>query len=102
VLEGWPAARCEVNLQHRDLTICACQFLGPLPAFGGDIERGAVCRISSGHPGPACGPLSGPLIGGILINRFRGRGAPCSMKGPALGWSGKPGFPVLGVDALAR
>ncbi|NQV10694.1 MAG: cobyric acid synthase [Cyanobacteria bacterium] len=94
VLEG-AGSPVEVNLQHRDLTnLRLAQFLGARCLLVADIERGGVFAQIIGTLA-LLRPVERPLIGGILINRFRGRR---SLFDEGRRWlERETGIPVLGV-----
>jgi adenosylcobyric acid synthase len=72
VLEG-AGSPVEVNLQSRDLTnLRLAQYLRARCLLVADIERGGVFAQVVGTLA-LLRPVERPLIGGILINRFRGR-----------------------------
>ncbi len=72
VLEG-AGSPVEVNLQPRDLTnLRLAQFLRARCLLVADIERGGVFAQIVGTLA-LLRPVERPLIGGLLINRFRGR-----------------------------
>jgi adenosylcobyric acid synthase len=94
VLEG-AGSPVEVNLQARDLTnLRLAQYLRARCLLVADIERGGVFAQVVGTLA-LLRPVERRLIGGILINRFRGR--------PELFAAGQTwleqhtGLPVLGV-----
>ena len=94
VLEG-AGSPVEVNLQARDLTnLRLAQFLRARCLLVADIERGGVFAQIVGTLA-LLRPLERPLIGGILINRFRGRP---ELFEPGRRWLEEhTGVPVLGV-----
>ena len=72
VLEG-AGSPVEVNLQPRDLTnLRLAQYLRARCLLVADIERGGVFAQIVGTLA-LLRPVERPLIGGLLINRFRGR-----------------------------
>ena len=72
VLEG-AGSPVEVNLQPRDLTnLRLAQYLRARCILVADIERGGVFAQLVGTLA-LLRPVERPLIGGLLINRFRGR-----------------------------
>ena len=72
VLEG-AGSPVEVNLQPRDLTnLRLAQYLRARCLLVADIERGGVFAQIIGTLALLT-PVQRPLIGGLLINRFRGR-----------------------------
>jgi adenosylcobyric acid synthase len=72
VLEG-AGSPVEVNLQPRDLTnLRLAQYLRARCLLVADIERGGVFAQIVGTLA-LLRPVERPLIGGLLVNRFRGR-----------------------------
>jgi adenosylcobyric acid synthase len=94
VLEG-AGSPVEVNLQPRDLTnLRLAQYLRARCLLVADIERGGVFAQIVGTLA-LLRPVERPLIGGLLINRFRGRR---SLFDEGRRWLEKEtGLPVLGV-----
>ncbi|MBD2549350.1 cobyric acid synthase [Microcystis elabens FACHB-917] len=94
VLEG-AGSPVEVNLQARDLTnLRLAQFLRARCLLVADIERGGVFAQIVGTL-DLLRPVERPLIGGLLINRFRGRR---SLFDAGREWlERRTGVPVLGV-----
>jgi adenosylcobyric acid synthase len=94
VLEG-AGSPVEVNLQHRDLTnLRLAQYLRARCLLVADIERGGVFAQIVGTLA-LLRPLERQLIGGLLINRFRGRR---SLFEEGRQWLERnTGLPVLGV-----
>ena len=94
VLEG-AGSPVEVNLQHRDLTnLRLAQYLRARCLLVADIERGGVFAQIVGTL-QLLRPVERPLIGGLLINRFRGRR---SLFDEGVAWLQQhTGVPVLGV-----
>jgi adenosylcobyric acid synthase len=85
----------EVNLQPRDLTnLRLAQYLRARCLLVADIERGGVFAQIVGTLA-LLRPVERPLIGALLINRFRGRR---SLFDEGRRWLEKEtGLPVLGV-----
>jgi adenosylcobyric acid synthase len=94
VLEG-AGSPVEVNLQARDLTnLRLAQYLRARCLLVADIERGGVFAQIVGTLA-LLRPVERPLIGGLLINRFRGRR---SLFDEGRRWLEEhTGLPVLGV-----
>lgn len=94
VLEG-AGSPVEVNLQARDLTnLRLAQYLRARCLLVADIERGGVFAQIVGTLA-LLRPVERPLIGGLLINRFRGRR---SLFDEGRLWlERETGLPVLGV-----
>ncbi len=94
VLEG-AGSPVEVNLQARDLTnLRLAQYLRARCLLVADIERGGVFAQIVGTLA-LLRPVERPLIGGLLINRFRGRR---SLFDEGRRWlEQQTGVPVLGV-----
>jgi adenosylcobyric acid synthase len=94
VLEG-AGSPVEVNLQRRDLTnLRLAQYLRARCILVADIERGGVFAQLVGTLA-LLRPVERPLIGGLLINRFRGRR---ELFDEGRRWlEGHTGIPVLGV-----
>ncbi len=94
VLEG-AGSPVEVNLQARDLTnLRLAQYLRARCLLVADIERGGVFAQIVGTLA-LLRPVERPLMGGLLINRFRGRR---SLFDEGRRWLEKEtGLPVLGV-----
>jgi adenosylcobyric acid synthase len=94
VLEG-AGSPVEVNLQPRDLTnLRLAQFLRARCILVADIERGGVFAQLVGTLA-LLRPVERPLIGGLLINRFRGRR---ELFDEGRRWlEAHTGIPVLGV-----
>ncbi|WP_216901338.1 cobyric acid synthase [Synechococcus sp. CCY 9618] len=94
VLEG-AGSPVEVNLQPRDLTnLRLAQYLRARCLLVADIERGGVFAQIVGTLA-LLRPVERPLIGGLLINRFRGRR---SLFDEGRRWlEQETGLPVLGV-----
>jgi adenosylcobyric acid synthase len=94
VLEG-AGSPVEVNLQPRDLTnLRLAQYLRARCLLVADIERGGVFAQVVGTLA-LLRPVERPLIGGLLINRFRGRR---SLFDEGRRWLEQhTGVPVLGV-----
>ena len=94
VLEG-AGSPVEVNLQARDLTnLRLAQFLRARCLLVADIERGGVFAQVVGTLA-LLRPVERRLIGGILINRFRGRS---ELFDAGREWLERhTGIPVLGV-----
>ncbi len=94
VLEG-AGSPVEVNLQARDLTnLRLAQYLRARCLLVADIERGGVFAQIVGTLA-LLRPVERPLIGGLLINRFRGRR---SLFDAGRDWlEQQTGVPVLGV-----
>ena len=94
VLEG-AGSPVEVNLQPRDLTnLRLAQYLRARCILVADIERGGVFAQLVGTLA-LLRPVERPLIGGLLINRFRGRR---ELFDEGRRWlESQTGVPVLGV-----
>ena len=94
VLEG-AGSPVEVNLQPRDLTnLRLAQYLRARCILVADIERGGVFAQLVGTLA-LLRPVERPLIGGLLINRFRGRR---ELFDEGRRWlEANTGIPVLGV-----
>ena len=94
VLEG-AGSPVEVNLQARDLTnLRLAQYLRARCLLVADIERGGVFAQIVGTLA-LLRPVERPLIGGLLINRFRGRR---ELFDEGRRWlEQNTGIPVLGV-----
>ena len=94
VLEG-AGSPVEVNLQPRDLTnLRLAQYLRARCLLVADIERGGVFAQIVGTLA-LLRPVERPLMGALLINRFRGRR---SLFDEGRRWLEKEtGLPVLGV-----
>lgn len=94
VLEG-AGSPVEVNLQSRDLTnLRLAQYLRARCLLVADIERGGVFAQIVGTLA-LLRPVERRLIGGILINRFRGRS---ELFDAGRSWLEEhTGLPVLGV-----
>jgi len=94
VLEG-AGSPVEVNLQPRDLTnLRLAQYLRARCILVADIERGGVFAQLVGTL-ELLRPVERPLIGGLLINRFRGRR---ELFDEGRRWlEAHTGIPVLGV-----
>jgi len=94
VLEG-AGSPVEVNLQPRDLTnLRLAQYLRARCILVADIERGGVFAQIVGTLA-LLRPVERPLIGGLLINRFRGRR---ELFDEGRRWlEANTGIPVLGV-----
>ena len=94
VLEG-AGSPVEVNLQPRDLTnLRLAQYLRARCILVADIERGGVFAQLVGTLA-LLRPVERPLIGGLLINRFRGRR---ELFDEGRRWlESHTGVPVLGV-----
>ena len=94
VLEG-AGSPVEVNLQPRDLTnLRLAQYLRARCLLVADIERGGVFAQIVGTL-TLLRPVERPLVGALLINRFRGRR---SLFDEGRRWLEKEtGLPVLGV-----
>ena len=94
VLEG-AGSPVEVNLQPRDLTnLRLAQYLRARCILVADIERGGVFAQLVGTLA-LLRPVERPLIGGLLINRFRGRR---ELFDDGRRWlEANTGIPVLGV-----
>ena len=94
VLEG-AGSPVEVNLQPRDLTnLRLAQYLRARCILVADIERGGVFAQLVGTLA-LLRPVERPLIGGLLINRFRGRR---ELFDEGRRWlEAHTGIPVLGV-----
>jgi adenosylcobyric acid synthase len=94
VLEG-AGSPVEVNLQSRDLTnLRLAQYLRARCILVADIERGGVFAQLVGTLA-LLRPVERPLIGGLLINRFRGRR---ELFDEGRRWlEAHTGIPVLGV-----
>ena len=94
VLEG-AGSPVEVNLQSRDLTnLRLAQYLRARCLLVADIERGGVFAQVVGTMA-LLRPVERPLVRGILINRFRGRG---ELFDAGRSWlEHHTGVPVLGV-----
>jgi adenosylcobyric acid synthase len=94
VLEG-AGSPVEVNLQPRDLTnLRLAQYLRARCLLVADIERGGVFAQIVGTLA-LLRPVERPLIGGLLINRFRGRRS--LFDGGRRWLETETGLPVLGV-----
>ncbi|MEB3323380.1 MAG: cobyric acid synthase, partial [Synechococcaceae cyanobacterium] len=94
VLEG-AGSPVEMNLQARDLTnLRPAQYLRARCLLVADIERGGVVAQIVGTLA-LLRPVERRLIGGLLINRFRGRR---ELFDPGRDWlERRTGLPVLGV-----